>query len=287
MTYPLSKARLISLVMAFVVAVTAASAQGQSQAVIAFVNVNVISMAQEGVDKDRTVLVEGDRIVAINESPPPKTAVILDGRDRFLVPGLTDSHVHLTTDMPWAPGRADFGDAPLYLKHGVTTVLNLRGTPTQLEWKRQIAAGTMLGPTIYTSGEFVNEPRVITREDVEKDVLAQAKAGYDLIKYHEIWTPKEGYLTGHGLSRESYLQLFESARQAGLPVIGHAPVSLGIDGLFASSGGAVAHIGELNRLHFLPPIWALLVTAATTLILLLIVVGWIVAALVRRFRRYP
>ena len=81
--------------------------------------------------------------------------------------------------------RDDFADAPLYLAYGVTTVLNLSGTPTILEWHKRVEAGTLLGPTIYTSGPFVNEPRVNTPEEVERDIVAQAQQGYDLIKFHE------------------------------------------------------------------------------------------------------
>ena len=228
------------------------------EAPIAFVNVNLISMDREDVDVGQTVVIRGNRIAAIGQTPPPSGAILVDGTGRYLLPGLTDSHVHITTDMPWAPARADFGDAPLYLAHGVTTVVNLRGTPAQLDWKRRIATGEMLGPTIYTSGEFVNEPRVTTADDVQRDVAAQARGGYDLIKFHEIFTPGAGFTTRRGLSRESYLRMFESARTEGLPVVGHVPVNLGIDGLLASSGGAVAHVGEFVRLYFRPPLWVLI-----------------------------
>ena len=251
----------------------------------AFVNVNLIRMYGERVDADHTVVVRGGRIVALGRTHDlraPDDAEVVDGRGRYLMPGLTDSHVHITTDMPWAPARPDFGDAPLYLAHGVTTVFNLRGTPSQLDWKRRIEAAEILGPTIYTSGEFVNEPRVITEEDVQREVSQQARDGYDLIKIHEVWTPGEGFSTRRGLSRASYLRVFEAAREAGLPVIGHVPVRLGLEGLLASSGGAVAHVGELNRLHFLLGLRTLLATTAAALILLLIVVGWGAAALLRR-----
>jgi hypothetical protein len=136
-----------------------------------FTDVNLIRLDQERVETDRTVVVQGDRIVAIGRSRDlvlPDGADIIDGRGRFLLPGLVDSHVHVTTDMPWAPTRADFGDGLLYLAHGVTTVVNLRGTPAQLEWKQRIAAGELLGPTLYTAGEFVNEPRVVSAADVRR-----------------------------------------------------------------------------------------------------------------------
>ena len=256
-------------------AVVSAFAQPPSPAT-AFVNVHLIRMDRERIEADQTVVVRGDRIVAIGHSSvlqPPGNAHVVDGHGRYLLPGLTDSHVHLTTDMPWAPARPDFGDAPLYLAHGVTTVVNLAGTPTQLEWRRRIETGDLLGPTIYTSGAFINEPRVVTVADVEREVAQQARDGYDLVKFHEIWTPGAGYSTRQGLSLESYLAMFRAARDAGLPIVGHVPVNLGLDALIASSGGAVAHIGEFNRLHFLLGLRTLPATMAAALVLLMLAGG--------------
>ena len=56
-------------------------------------------------------------------------ALVIQGEDRFLTPGLTDTHVHLVGDGTAFGGgaRSDFGDAPLYLAHGVTTVFRRRG----------------------------------------------------------------------------------------------------------------------------------------------------------------
>src|SRR5688572_10955481 len=68
----------------------------------AFVNVNLISMEHERVEPGQTVVVRGDRIVALGPLLPPVDAVLIEGAGRYLLPGLTDSHVHLTTDMPWA-----------------------------------------------------------------------------------------------------------------------------------------------------------------------------------------
>jgi adenine deaminase len=100
--------------------------------VLALVNVQVFSMEREAVQPGYTVLVRGDRIAAVGpveDVRVPNGAIVIDGAGRYVVPGLTDAHVHLTTDMRTRP---DFGDAPLYLAHGVTTVINLRGSATQL-----------------------------------------------------------------------------------------------------------------------------------------------------------
>ena len=256
---------------------------------VAFVNVNLIRMTDERIEPGQTVIVSADRIVAIgvsSEVQVPQGAVVIDGSGRYLVPGLTDAHVHLTTDMPWAPTRPEFGDAPLYLAHGVTTVINLRGSITQLEWRRRINAGEIVGPTIYTSGEFINEPRVNTVDEVAQEITAQHRAGYDMIKFHEVWTPEEGFLTTTGLTREAYLKMNDMAREVGIPLVGHAPVNLGLETLLLARQ-PLAHLGMLSNIHFLPlasNLTWLLVTAVGLVVLTIIVLTSGIAAVIRRFR---
>jgi hypothetical protein len=221
---------------------------------VAFVNVSVIPMDRKRVEIGQIVLVRGDRIVAVgpaHEVPVPESATVIDGTGRYLVPGLTDAHVHITTDMPWARARPNFGEAPLYLAYGITTIVNLHGTPAQLEWKRRIAAGELLGPTIYTSGEHVHEPRVKTPADATREVKTQAREGYDLIKFHEISDPDDDQRTTRGLSRPTYLQINKIAREIGIPVVGHAPLNLGYDALLQSRQ-SLSHVQALFPIYFFP-----------------------------------
>src|SRR5262245_34464972 len=223
------------------------SPQGPHPAAFAVINVNVGPLDSEGGEQRRTVLVRGDRIIVVGASDQvnvPRDAVVIDGNGQYLVPGLTDAHVHLAGS-PVVPTRDDFGDAPIYLAYGITTVVNLSGSPTLLELRKRVEAGTLLGPTIYTSGPFVNEPRIETPEEVERDILAQAQLGYDLIKFHEF------IRTTTGLSRPAYRRMIEASRRAGIPLIGHAPVNLGIDEMLQARQ-AIAHVGMLNNIHFLP-----------------------------------
>lgn len=255
--------------------------------VIAFVRVNVIAMDRERVEPAQTVLVRGDRIIAIDAADRvsvPEDAVVIAGAGGYLLPGLTDAHVHVTTDMPWARARANFGEAPLYLAYGITTIVNLHGSPAQLDWKRRIARGELLGPTLYTSGEHVNEPRVRTPEEVRREVQAQARDGYDVIKYHELWNTTEGLLTKVGLSRAAYLEMNAAARETGMPIVGHAPVNLGFDALLEARQ-PLAHVEALFPLYFVPLSSSrglLAVNAAALLMLLGIALAWTVEAHRRR-----
>jgi len=179
------------------------------------------------------------------------------------MPGLVDAHVHLE-------GRKNFGDAPLFLASGVTTVLNLRGFPELLKVKQEIAEGKLLAPNLYTSGEFINEPSFNTPEEVEHEVVRQKSMGYDVIKFHEIVNGGR-YVTTHGLSRAAYDALNSTARRIGIPLIGHAPDNLGLQALL-DDHQSLAHSGILVALYFVPKrslaSWGLLSLICLGLILL-------------------
>jgi imidazolonepropionase-like amidohydrolase len=67
-----------------------------------------------------TIVINGDRIARAgpaHDTPAPDGAEIIDGRGRFVIPGLTDMHVHVLGPDHW--------HAPLFLAAGVTTVLDL------------------------------------------------------------------------------------------------------------------------------------------------------------------
>lgn len=223
---------------------------------------------------------------AADEMAIPSGTSVIDGTGRYLVPGLTDAHVHLVGDgTGFGTARPDFGDGPLYLAYGVTTVFNLRGAPPQLEWRRRIEDGELVGPSIYTAGEFVNEPRVSTPEDIEREIMAQAREGYDLIKFHEIMSPAQGFTTT-GLTFSAYAKMLEVARAAGIPLVGHAPVNLGLDALLEERQ-PLAHIGTQSNIYLLPlaanRVW-LFMTAAALIVLIMVVAFGTVAELLRRWR---
>ena len=276
------QARIAALVVGVLgwVLVAPILAQGPQPMTVAFTNANVILLDHEGVEQGWTVLVRGDRIAAVGsryEVKVPSDAVVIDCAGQYLVPGLTDAHVHLPGS-PLVPTRDDFGDAPIYLAYGVTTVVNMGGTPRVLEWRKRVEDGALLGPTIYTAGPFVNEPRVNTPDEIERDIVAQAQLGYDLIKFHQLLR------TTTGLSRPAYRRMVETARRIGIPLIGHAPVNLGIDEMLQARQ-SIAHVGMLSNIYFLPlssHTTVLLVTAVASLVLIWLALTSAVAAVIRR-----
>jgi hypothetical protein len=206
------------------------SSRGQ---LIAFVDVNVVPLDRERVLTGQTVVVRDGRIAEIGQAGKikvPAGALVIDGRGKYLLPGLTDMHVHLR----------DYAEADmaallkLYVARGVTTVLNLRGIPRHLEMRERVARGELFAPTIYTSGPFVSDATGTspTPEEVERAVVEQKRAGYDVIKIHGDFT------------REAYARLFVVARRVGIKVVGHAPRNLGPEVMSEERQDAVAHAEE-------------------------------------------
>ncbi len=74
---------------------------GDLEDVTAFIHVNVIPMHKEGVLPDQTVLVQDGRIIAVGKSNKikiPESANVIDGTGKYLLPGLTDMHMHSNTN---------------------------------------------------------------------------------------------------------------------------------------------------------------------------------------------
>ena len=83
---------------------------------------------------------------------------------------MTDADIHLDEA---SGARPDFGDGPLYLAAGITSVVNMRGDEASLELRRRIELGELIAPSLYTAGEFINEPNVTSPEQVAQETARQ------------------------------------------------------------------------------------------------------------------
>ena len=188
--------------------------------VIAFVRVGVIPMDAERVLEDQTVLVEGDRILTIGEASGvavPPEAVVIDGRGKYLMPGIAEMHAHIPN--PLGPGGVEYMENVLflYVARGITTIRGMLGQPEHLVLRDQVAAGELLAPRIYTSGPSFNGNTVPNPDIARSRVIDQKRAGYDFLKLHP------------GLSRESYDAIVETAEEEGITFAGHVSVDVGLE----------------------------------------------------------
>lgn len=119
-----------------------------------------------------SILIVGGKIAGIADGhqPVPEGATYIDLKDKFVLPGLIDSHVHLDSDaggnaalieaVTDSPARAAFraaGNAKKTLMAGFTTVRNLGdGTGATLALRDAVAAGELPGPRIIDAGRSIS-----------------------------------------------------------------------------------------------------------------------------------
>ena len=225
--------KLYSLFLIVLIALpnVALAIQTDEAKTFAITKVSVIPMDSERVLKNQTVIVKDGKIIALGSADKVKTpegAIEIKGKNKFLIPGLFDMHVHLREENHLA----------LYLANGVTTVQNLNGSPWHLKRREMVKEGKLLGPRIFTTGPTTSRMRVDTPEKAEKLVLDQKKAGYDSIKHY-------GSGTREGMTRETYDHLLKVAKREGMPVIGHAPRNMSFSAVLEERQNSIDHAEEI------------------------------------------
>lgn len=202
---------LLILVLCLLSAVTALTQT------IAFTNVNVIPMDKERVLKEQTVLVKDGMIVEIGKKVKiPNDAQVIDGKGKFLIPGLMDMHTHLLSDGDDYPDSIAEDELKVMIANGVTTIRLMIGTPEQLILRAKSASGEIIAPTIYsasphlTGREQGNNFVVNTPEEAREAVRKSKAAGYDFIKITTF------------IKAEVYEAAVDEATKQNIQVVGHA-----------------------------------------------------------------
>jgi hypothetical protein len=204
---------------------------GQSEPVTAFVDVTVIPMDRERRLPGQTVLVQGDSIIEIGpvaRVKVPDGSVRVEGRGKFLMPGLAEMHAHI----PGGQASDTLVERTLfmYVAGGITTVRGMLGHPRHLELRARAARGELLSPTIYTSGPSLNGNSVPDATAAAKAAIEQKAAGYDLLKIHP------------GVGREAFDTLAATGRRIGMPFAGHVPEEVGIARAIEARYATIDHL---------------------------------------------
>ncbi len=170
--------------------------------------------------KDQTIIVSGNKIKSIEKGfidPDSSEDQLIDLKDKTVLPGLTDMHVHIEsetnpskylqrfTNDPADDAFNSVGFAEKTLMAGFTTVRDLGGAGVNIALRDAINKGSIVGPRIFTAGkslattgghadptngmnrEMVGDPGpkdgvVNSVEDARKAVRQRYKNGADLIK---------------------------------------------------------------------------------------------------------
>jgi imidazolonepropionase-like amidohydrolase len=209
--------RAVPAVLLLGAALPSAACAQSADAVTAFVDVTVVPMDAERTLPGHTVLVQGDRIIAVGPSASvavPGGARRIEGRGKYLTPGLAEMHGHVP--QPGAPAQYTEDVLFLYLANGITTVRGMLGAEGQLDLRRRIVRGELTGPTLYLAGPSFNGNSVSTPEGAAEMVRAQKAGGWDLLKVHP------------GLTRTEYDAMARTAAEEGIRFGGHVPEEVGL-----------------------------------------------------------
>jgi len=211
---------------------TAAAQTLAPQSEIYITHVTVIDTERGKETTDQTVVISDGKISDVagsNHVAVPASATTVDGKGKYLIPGLWDMHVH---------GTRFESTLPLYIANGVTGVREMWGPPDANKFRAELAAKHLIAPHIYLGSPGVDgKPpiwpgisiEVTTSEEARRAVDEQKQRGADFIKVYSV------------LSRDAYFAVVDEARRQNIPVAGHVPNSVSIWEVTAARQRSIEH----------------------------------------------
>ena len=198
---------------------------------LAITGVRVVTMENEEIRADQTVLIEHGHVLRIGPSARvrvPEHFEVIEGHDDYLAPGLADMHAHVTNT----------AELDLYLANGITFLRVMWGAPVVLELRDAVESGSIRGPRIYTSGPIIDgEPpiqygtdQVVTEDDARQVVRAQKESEYDFLKVYS------------NLSPAAFDAIASEAKDSGVAFAGHVPDAVPLAHAVESGMASMEHL---------------------------------------------
>jgi hypothetical protein len=209
--------------------------------IIQIKNINILSEDCGYFIKNQNVILKNGMIINLGENlQMDSTFTIIDGTDKYLIPGLIDSHVHI---------KESKNDLFLYIANGVTSVREMAGRPIALEWKKELLKNGIgprmfvASPPIYSfrglKGYFYEWSRqsvnYSNKGEAEKKIKKLKEQGYDALKMY-------GFVNA-----EMFTSTLDIAKKYNIPVIGHIPL-VDLETFYTSGQKEIAHVEELTKI---------------------------------------
>lgn len=189
---------------------------------------------------DTTVLIEHDHIALIGPSRrislPPNTPVV-EATGKFLIPGLVDSHVHLTA--AGEPSGSRQFMLPLLIANGITTVRDMGGSVELVkQLRKEISDGQLLGPQIFFTGPYLDgdppsfQPSIVVKTAAEARQAADRliSEGVDFIKVQS------------RLDRDPYFAIADESKKKNIRFLGHVPDRISAFAAAAAGQASIEHL---------------------------------------------
>ena len=231
--------------LALLGALTACSQLPGTPVDLAITAASIVDVSTGTVQPARTILIAGNRIVAVADSAAGYApARVVDAAGRFAMPGLWDLHVHFGGGEALIQENRNL--LPLYVAHGITTVRDAAGdlSPNVLAWRSAVAAGTLLGPTIYTSGPKLEGINSVWPGDLEVGTPDEVRAALDRLQGMKVDFVK---ITENTLKPDLYLFALREATARGFTTSAHVPVAVTLDQASEAGLDSIEHMSYLLR----------------------------------------
>ncbi len=207
--------------------------QGQQVDKLLIRSINIIDLEKGEILQNHNLWIEDNRIVTIDSVPgriPKGEYEVIEGKGKFLIPGLWDMHTHSTQHSPWL-------HHPLYIANGVTAIRDMSGqlgrkdsywagTRERQSWNQDLVNKEKLGPRYVLHSSYqINGPNSVP-DGFENFFKVEDKSAVDsLLAYYQ----QEGsdFIKVYSeIPANSYRQLVKEADSYGLHVAGHKPLSI-------------------------------------------------------------
>ena len=192
---------------------------------IALTHVRVIDGTGTAAQDDQTIMISGGKIQSVGAASalkPPANAQTLDLSGYTILPGLVGMHDHMFFPMGGSPPMySDMGSSfpRLYLAFGVTTIRTTGSVApyTDLEIKRLIDSGRMIGPKMFITAPYLEGRGSFT------PVMHELTGADDARRMVNYWadTGATSFKAYMNITRDELRAVVEEAHKRGLKVTGH------------------------------------------------------------------
>jgi len=203
-------------------------------------NVSVIDVRAGQVFPGRDVVIHDSVITAVvpHGSSRISAKALVDGRGRYVMPGLWDMHAHIRSYDP--------GDIlPMFIRYGVTGLrdLGLTRFATIQQWRGEIARGTLVGPRIISSGVIIEGGAPVFTSSLSITNSAEIAPKLDTLVRQGIGVVK----LFHNLPGPVFADVIAYARAKDLPTAGHVPEDWDQIQAAESGLGSIEHFRGLRK----------------------------------------
>ncbi|MBI6116735.1 amidohydrolase family protein [Salegentibacter maritimus] len=207
---------------------------------------NIVNTETGEILKKQSIGIIADtiaKIAAVDQSINWKANQTIQAKDKYVIPGLWDMHIHFGADSLIDENK---NMLPLYLANGVTTVRDCAAdiSPSVLKWRKQIEDGELEGPNIFTAGPKLEGKNSIWPGDLEIENEKELTIALDSLDKLQVDFVK---ITDNALTPDLFLKSLKKATQRGYKTSGHIPFSLSINEVSMAGLSSIEHMSYMLK----------------------------------------